>query len=396
MRSARPPRRKALALAAAVALAGGPAAADGWSVFGFISQMFEADSNLTLDPDDEEEAIGSTTSLGLDIGTETSRSSFTISPGATARVYSGGVDRTVMISPRLSSGFTHRAATADLAGNFSFDMRPTEFSEIGELDVGAPDLDVISKESTELSLNADLTAGFDIDSRNRFTIGPYARAVRYTDDGDTLSPSTTYGMRSSFIHQVNNRYGLTANLGGRRVKSTGLNRSDSYILDLGGGVRGQISERFTLNGGLGASFVNSEDSRGETDNSVGLTLDADIGYAFQEDLSFWLRASRGIEPSAEGGLQNQTVFSTGLRHLINTREAVDISLGYSSQSDADDLIAGGTDDNQLRADLGYSVALTPEISARIGYAARWVPSGPDEAMSHKIQLTVSRNFTLQP
>lgn len=403
MNPVRPQRRRGLALAAplaaAIAGAAGAAAADGWTIFGSISQAFEADSNLTLDPNKDDDAVGSTTSLGVDIGSENSRSSLTISPGVTARAYTGSSSSSnnpVEISPRLATRFSHRGAAADLTGGVTFDMRPTEFSELSDEVLGAPDLNVINRDSNQLTLNGDLTAGYDIDSRNRFTIGPYAKLLRYTKDGGSLSPSTTIGLRSGFTHELNSRYGLQAGLGGRRVETTGANRSESYLLDLDGGVRVRVSERFNLNGNIGLTFVHSKDDFGVTDDRIGLTTNIDASYALQEDLSLTFRAKRGIEPSALGELQNRTVLSTGLRYLINQRESVDLGLGYSSQSDATDLLGGSGSDSQLRADIGYSIALTPDVSARIGYTARWVPSGQNEAMSHKLQLSISRNFALQP
>lgn len=376
---------------------GAPAAADGWSVLATLSQAFEGDTNLTLDPDNDDSSLGSTTSLGLVIGSQTSRTSFVISPGVTGRLFTGSSssDQPTAISPRLSSRLDHRVGAFDIGGGFTFDMRPTEFSELGDFEVGAPDLDVIDQNSTQISFRADLGVGYQIDSRNRFTFGPDVRILRFTDDSASLSPSTTFGARAGYSRQLNNALAATAGLGARHVDTGGSSGSEDFLIDTDVGVQGQISDRLSLNGSIGLTFQNSKDSTSGSDNGIGFTTNVDAAYALRNDLSLSLRASRGIEPSASGDLETRTVVSASARHQINARESVDLNVGYSSQDEAAGF-TGAIDDSQLQTGFGYSLSVTPEVAARIGYAFRWVPSGRDEAMSHKITLSFSRNLTLQP
>lgn len=304
MNSGRLQRRGRLLLGAfgVSAALGAPAAADGWSVAGSLSQSFEGDTNLTLDPNDDDGAFGSTTSLGLRFSSETSRTSFVISPGVTARLFteSSSSDNPTSISPRLSSRIDHRVGAFDIGGGFIFDVRPTAFSELNDLELGAPDLEVIDQDATQISFRADAAIGYQIDSGNRFNIGPNFSIIRYTDDSDALSPSTTFGVSGGYSHQLNSRLALTAGLGARYVDTDGTPSSKDVLVDTNVGVRGQISDRFTLDGAIGLSFQNSRDSASGSDNGIGFTTDVDAAYAIRDDLSLSLVASRGIEPSASG------------------------------------------------------------------------------------------------
>lgn len=390
--------RLLLGAAALIAAPGAPAAADGWSVQASMSQAFEGDTNLTLDPDDDDESLGSTTSLGLTFGSETSRTRFVISPGVTARLFSGSSSTNAgpfAISPRLSSQIDHSIGALDIGGGFNFDVRPTAFSELSDFELGAPDLDVIDQDATQVSFRADAYLGYQIDPRNRFTFGPNVSILRFTDDSSSLSPSTTFGVSGGFSHQLREDLAATFNLGARHVDTDGASSSEDFLIDTDIGVQGQISDRLSLNGGVGLTYRNSKDSGSGADNGIGLTGYVDAAYALRNDLSLSLRGSRGIEPSASGELETRTVLNAGVNHQINGRESIDAYVGYSSQDEAAGF-TGDTDDSQFQAGFGYALSLTPEVVARVGYGMRWVPTGRDEAMSHKVSVTFSRSLVLQP
>ncbi|WP_340109747.1 hypothetical protein [Pikeienuella sp. HZG-20] len=389
--------RAPLIAAALIAMAAFPAAADGWSLFATLSQRFEADSNLRLDPGSHDPAFGSVTTAGLNIISQTPRTRLEINPQLTGTLFTGSDNSdSNQISPRLATRVSHRVGTVDLSGGLVADVRPTTFSEFGFPDSGVPDLDLIDRDATQISVLGNLGVGYDLDPRTRFTFDPIVNVIRYTDDSDSLSPSTTIGANAGISHGINERIALQGGVGVRRIDIGGAQDSDTTVVDVNGGVSGQITPRFYLDGLLGASFLDTEDAAGDTSTGIGFNANVSAIYQASEDLSLSLTARQGVEPSSTGELETRTTIGASGRYQINRREGVDMGFGYSRQVSASTFSQNSDEQNQLYASLGYSLAVTPEVTARVGYLGRWVPDSSREAMSHKVFVSFSRSFTLSP
>ncbi|MFN3263070.1 MAG: hypothetical protein ACE37J_21170 [Pikeienuella sp.] len=391
----RPRWRSVLAGAALASFAVGAAKADGWTISGALSQRFGADSNLTLSQGGDDPTFSSTTTGNLAISSETPRTSLSFSPGfrATRFIGEGGQNQ---ITPSFSGGLSHRVGSLDLSSGLSLDIRPTVFSELEELDDGSTDLDVIQRNATAISLRASAGAGYRIDSRNRFNLGTNLSIRRFTDDADTLTPSTTIGASGGFAHSITDRTTVNLSTGLSRVTFGGTNDSESVTASFGGGVSTSINPGFTFGGQVGLNYT--ETTRpGDNDSSrVGFSFSTSAGYAVNEATSLSFSAGQSLQASATGELQDRLRVNLGLGHSINTRENFSLSLGLSRQSLASTLVGGGSGSTLVQTSVGYQFAITPELNAGLNYSLRLQPEESLDSASHRLFFTISKAFTLQP
>ncbi len=386
--------RRLLAGAALASLACGAARADGWSISGALSQRFGADSNLTLSQGGADPTFSSTTTGNVSFASETSRTSLSVTPGfrATRFIGEGGQNQ---ITPSFSSGLSHRVGSLDLSSGLSLDIRPTAFSELEEVDDGSTDLDVIQRNATSISVRASAGAVYRIDSRNRFNLGTNLSIRRFTDDADTLTPSTTIGASGGFAHSITDRTTVNLSTGLSRVTFGGTNDSESVTASFGGGVSTSINPGFTFGGQIGLNYT--ETTRpGDNDSSrFGFSFSTSAGYAVNEATSLSLSAGQSLQAGATGDLQDRLRINLGLGHSINTRENFSFSLGLSRQSLASTL-GGGSGSTLVQTSVGYQFAITPEINAGLNYSLRLQPEESLDSASHRVFFTISKAFTLQP
>lgn len=379
------------------ASAGGAAEADGWSVFAFLSQRFEADSNIQLDSTSDGEAFGATTLGTVDFVSRTSRSEFRLSPGfrATGFLGDGANSDQNLIAPNFSGALSHRVAAVDFSGGVQFDIRPTAFSEFDDFGDGASDPDLVDQNAISINFNANSQVGYRIDERNRVTAGSLVSVRRFTADADSLTPSTTIGANAGFSHSLSSTTTTDIGAGARRVRFGGAQDDTSVIFDLDAGVSTEINPGFTLGGRFGVNFTDTDRGVGVDETGAGYTFSLNAGYAVNEALRFGVSAAQSLEPGSDGELQERLRIAANTAWTINTREQLSLGVNLSRQSSGATAVGGGTS-SVAQTTLGYRFAITPEVSADIGYAFRWRPDEGDEATSHKIFLTFSRSFTLQP
>lgn len=405
--------------------------ADGWTLSGSATQRFSADTNLRLDPDDPGASYGSTTSVGLSLGSRNSRSNLSINPSVTGSLYKGDtggdLDR---IYPSIRAGYGHRFSSFSLNAGVSAQARQTAFSTFGVEDidfdndisgpdetdtdsggedtdsggetsssgsegVSSPDLTLIDKNATQISVRSNLGGSYQLDSRNSFSGGLNYGITRYTNGGSNLSPSTSYGVSAGYSRQLTNDMSARVGAGARRTKITGNSPSKSWVYNVNGGLRGQVSNRMSINGNLGLSYLTRKDV-----SSTGITGTGNVGisYRMTSDFSMSFGGSQAIEPSSDGTLQTRSSLYTSAQFAINSRERVNGSFSYSRQKTArgfDDSRGSSTDD-RFYGSLGYSIGITRDFGMNVGYNFSAKPSGTSaEAVSHGIGVSFSNRFALQ-
>lgn len=383
-----------LAGAALASLTCGAARADGWTISGALSQRFGADSNMTLSQGGDDPTFSSTTTGNLGFSSETSRTSLSFSPGfrATRFVGEGGRNQ---ISPSFGSGLSHRVGSLDLSSGLSLDIRPTVFSELDELDDGSTDLDVIQRNATAISVRASAGAGYRIDSRNRFNLDSNLSIQRFTDDADTLTPSTTIGASGGFAHSITDLTTINLSAGLSRVTFGGTNDSEAVTASFGGGVSTSINPGFTFGGQIGLNYTETTRPGDDDSGRLGFSFSTNAGYALNEATSLSFSAGQSLQAGATGELQDRLRVNLGLGHSINTRESVSLSLGLSRQSLASSVSGGGSGSTLVQTNVGYQVAITPEINAGLNYSLRLQPEESLDSASHRLFFTISKAFTLQ-
>lgn len=387
--------RSVLAGAVLASCAAGAAKADGWTISGALSQRFGADSNLTLSQGGDEPTFSATTTGNVGFSSQTSRTSLNFNPGfrATRFVGEGGRNQ---IAPSLSSGLSHRVGSLDLSSSLSLDIRPTVFSELGEEDDGSTDLDVIQRNATAISVRASAGAGYRIDSRNRFNVGSNLSVRRFTDDADTLTPSTTIGASGGFSHSITSLTSASVNAGVNRVTFGGANDSESVTFSFGGGLSTSVNPGFTFGGQIGLNYTETTRANDDDSNRLGFSFSTSAGYAVNDATSLSLAASQSLQAGANGELQDRLRVNFGVGHRVNTRESLSFTLGLSRQSLASSLGGGGGSGSTLvQTGLGYQFAITPELNAGLNYSLRLQPEDSLDSASHRLFFTISKAFTLQ-
>ncbi len=387
--------RGALSGAAALAcLVPAAAQAERWSISGVLSQGFRADSNLSLDTGGEEASLSSTTTGNVSFASQTPTSSLRFTPGFRATTFLAGDGRD-LISPSFSSGLSHRVGSLDLSSSLSLDIRQTVFSEIGEEDdTGFTDLDVLQRNATAITVRASAGAGYQINSRNRFNLGSNVSLRRFTDDADSLSPSTTIGLSGGYSHSLDNVTAVSLSTGLSRTEFTGQNASESVTFSFGGGVSTSISPGFSLGGQFGLNFTDTTRTGRPDSSGLGFSFSTNASYAATSDTSLSFNASQSLQPGANGELQDQLRINLGVAHSINDRENVSFSLGLSQQSLATSAQGSGSS-TLAQSSLGYRLAITPDLNALLSYSFRVRPSESLEDGSHALFLTFSKAFTIQ-
>lgn len=393
--------RRLCAAAACCAVVATPwAVAADWSVFGFISQRFEADSNLQLNSDEDEEAVGSTTQIGADFVASTPRTSFIFSPSLRGTFFTGPGSSSSqnLVAPQASAQISHSGQRVNLSGGLSLSVRPTSFAEINEFqefEGGPTNLDLVNQDATAISISANGGLGYQLTPRDSLNLGVNASARRFTGNSATLSPSTSVGLSSGFSHSVSETLSTDVGLSLRRVQIDGADETENLILGVDAGVRATANETlsFGFRGGLNAIRTDSE-TEGVT-TGIGFKGSGSLFYDVRNDLSLSLSGSQGLEPGSSGELQTRTSVSAGVQHFINSRERADIGLSLSRQASVS-TFAGSTATQLVQASLGYERSLTSSVVGRIGYSARLRLDEPSAATSHKVFLTLSKSFSVIP
>ena len=393
-------RAAALLAAASVLIMCGRADAEGWRISSSVSQSFSANSNAGLADLNERPSFTSATSGGMTFASSTSRSNLSISPGvrATGFLGSGAQGRKDLIVPSFAATYGHRVGSLSFSSSLGLDIRPTRFSELVELDPDDPDfgdplfdLDVINRNANEISIRGSASAGYQVDSRNRFSGGVNVRLRRFTADADTLTATNSIGANLGFSHRLFDTTSASLNASINHVDFDNAENRTSLVYSVAAGLNTSIAPGFSLGAQLGVDRSTTTETNAPDESNLGLNFSVTSNYAPTDDISLSLRASQSLVPGTEGDLQTRTRLSLGASHLINDREGLNFSVAVSRQ----DSEAGGAVEHLVSTSAGYSLAITRDMSASLSYAFRWRPDGDAEATSHNVAFTISKSFLLQ-
>ena len=383
------------------AIAAGPAAAQ-WRISGTVSERLVADSNAQLE-DDGAATYTATTAFDLNIETRTARSTLRVRPGISGSISAGpgDTDDLSRILPRFAIAGTHQWARTDLSVNGRVTVIPTTFSDLSDptfigFDAEAVpifDLDVIEEDALQITGIANLTVGHDINSRNRVSFGTNFRARRFDEDGDNLTPSTTFGGLLNFSHQRTESTSLGASVQLRRISFDDAESSTDYVLDIDGTLQHLVNSRLGFGLGLGGNFTRSrEDLTDTVENDAGFNLSGNLSYDLTATTGIGLNARQSVEPGSDGALQTRTVGALTLDHALTETSGLGFDLRYSRQQDVGG--TGGNVSDLLSTGLTYRLSLTDTVSGQIGYRFRNRLEEDDSGMSHSIFFSISKQLSV--
>jgi hypothetical protein len=160
-----------------------------------------------------------------------------------------------------------------------------------------------------------------------------------------------------------------------------------------GGLETQLNPRLTMGFDAGFNVADIErDSPERDDTAIGFNGGLHFNYQLAADTQISLVADQGFEPSSLGELQNRTTIGLSIGHSINSRSRFTLSTSYSRQVSADN--SNDTDRQLFVLGPSYSIDLTPDWRARMGYTLRLRDEDADLAVSNNFFLTLSRSFNL--
>lgn len=402
---------RVLPVTLALALTAAPAKAADWTLGGTFIQRFEADTNLELDDDSDGPAYGGITSVDMAVSGRTGNASWSLVPGFRASGFVGpGAENDLNeITPRLSGEALYSGLNFEASGNFSFTRSSTAFTQFadGALDDGGifiPDDSLLTeRETTQTTVRGQVGLLYKMDARNDVRLTGNVLVRRFAEDVASLEPTTTYGARLAWTHRTDPRGSVGLDVGIRRFTADDDENTESLTLDVTGRVNRRLTQRVSVNAGLGVSATRqTEDvtdlfgTRRDTENNIG--FNGNFGFDLQgADTRLRLNAGNSVQPSSSGELRNFTTLGLGVSHAVNHRTQISLDARHTLTTTLG--TSGGGDD-----DLEQFFALSPVISysltddwqAQLGYSFRLSSDEDGTAISNKVFVSLSHSFAVIP
>lgn len=402
-------------LLAALAIAGTPATAAEFSLTGNVAQRLSAISNPDADPESEGLAVGSITSIGLDLSAQKGRTRAAFSTGASFSAFAGPAadDDLNLASPNASGRVRYTGRRFGAGTNFSFSRTSTTFSElntdailraIDEQEEGEPivipaDELIVEEDAirTSFGLGADLD--YTLTPRNRLTLAASGRITRFSEDVAGLEPSSNYGANLSWTHSLSARSSAGLSLGARRFTANDAEETEGLTLSFSGDYRTALSPRTELNASAGASFTEIDEL--DVVGGVGVpTTDRDVSfsgslgatYRSDRDTIFNFSVRQAVVPTTDGELQNVTGLRANYRQNLTPLVRLTVGAGHSISSDLGE--ASGDLEQFFTLSPSISYQFAPRWSASLGYGLRVEDDESGIGVSNRVFLSVSRSLEL--
>lgn len=393
----RPSRPRAPALILALLATAGSAGAQEWQLNGNFSQRVEADSNKRVDPENPGGVIGFTTGLDLALQATTQRTTWNLDGGVRAQEYFGeGADSDLnRIDPSLSGSVEYKGRRYQTTSGFSLTRRATSLTEFEDTAVVNQDIT-----TTTVSLNSGVL--FLLDPLNQLGVNAFGNIRRFSEVSEQFAPSTTYGVSTTWSHDLTRLTSTDFTLGVRQFDSDGVTTDlQSTILNIGTRVNHSLTEQINLGVGAGVNINRTQRSEAglaqQDDLLLGFSGDASIKYR-TDDTEFQFAASQGLEPSSDGELNNRTNFSVSVDHRLTSFWNLNVTTSYTRQTAQSG--SGGLGADTPRQVFTFapslSTPLTEDWRLQFGYALRLVDSASGGAASNNVFMGVSRDLAFFP
>ena len=375
------------ALAAMVACAP-QAYAEDWSITGFLRQTFEAETNRRLDSNTGGAVYGSTTGVNVTVNRETKRTLTSVRASLDGVLFTGSADADGLdrLQPNLDVSHTYRGKTTTLTANANISRQSvseTQFEDSGIVDVNADQI------TGAYNIGLDWRA----DQRTTVNFGTTGRIVDFSRSIGSLTPTRTFGVTGRVSRQVTATTNFSVNSGFRFTESDNAQNSSSQIVDLGVGITHDRTSRHKLGANAGVSAVFSDDNLGPSDTSFGFNGGATLDYT-GKTVTGSVGVSQAVDASNTGEVSAFSRFTGTLAYSINNLQSVNFNAALTRRSDVD---GGGDVRHFFSAGPTFSYRLTQDASISLGYSFRLDDDeDADIETSHRVFLTLSRNFTLLP
>jgi hypothetical protein len=253
---------------------------------------------------------------------------------------------------------------------------------------------ITNDNATRTSFNLRSGVTFNIDPQNRLSLSASGAVVNFSKNATELEDSINYGTSLSWGHDLTEVTSTNLTVGVRRFSVDDVENTESMTLNATAGFDTQLSPRMTfgLDAGISAADIN-RDPPGSDDSTIGFTGALRLGWNLA-DTSFSLSASQGFEPSTIGELQTRSTVGLSVGHSINSRSQLSLAASYSRQTTAGSSLGSDTERQLFALSPGYSIDLSPDWRAQMGYTLRMRDEKSGFATSNNIFFSISRSFDL--
>lgn len=384
------------------------------NLFLTLSETLSANSNYGLNGDGA--AFVSTTRAGLTYSSLSPLSALSVSTGLSYDVYAGpGAPDTDAALPLPDLRVSWRRSltrTTQVSANVAASVAPQSavgdqtFSlvETGDGIFAVDVQDGAQQDALRMSLSASSSLSHTINSRNSVSMSASLGVVQYDGGGSSLSGYTQASLSGGWTAQ------LTPTINGGLTGSYSTTVSDaedartSHSFNVSSQANWRVSPRLSLNGSVGPSLTFSAADATSTAAAVDTAqisarVQAGVSYALS-DTRWSLNLSNGVTPTTDGTASNVTSLSAGMSYSINSESSASVRsvVTYRAPLGSESDTGGNAVTKSLLAStsLNYSVTLTEDVSASLGYAFNWQDQEAASEVSHQVFLTLSRSLRFVP
>lgn len=376
--------------------------ANDWSISSFFEQRFGADTNLTLEDNDDNGGLRGTsrTSLGAVIELERQTARWVLAPGVAYTAVTDG-DNNLNgfddVNPRVNGSVDFEQDRFSIGASVNVVPDLVSFTQFD--DTGRTNSDAV-----QLTVSANGDLDYRIDSLNDISFGINGRLRTFSENDESLVDNRAIGSSVAWSRTLtpDTRGRLSGSIQYFEADDDENRRSTSYSLRAR--ISTTLSPDLSITASLGASITDQlrdvQTPEGTvTERSTSYTLGpvGDIGfnYALTRDTRFSFNLSQTVDQNSEGRVVNRANVSANLRTQIDERNAVDFGGGFSFQnpvfSGDDDLDA--SNNQTFSFSPSYVYDLTEVWSVRVGYQFRARQSDDEDIrVSNGVFLTIARNF----
>ena len=407
------PAQAAAPLLLVLLLGAAPAGAQDWSLIGSFSQTGELISNIGINTDDEDDeddglSYGSTTGLNFNLGYETPRTQWTLGSGTRLRFFGGSEDAEGLstFNPNARGAVSFDGGRLNLGSDFSFSRASQTFTEFDEEGGFESDGIVIDAEARRTNLGFGVNAGYELSARNTLGFSAGTRIVRFSENDDELDDNTTITAGVSLARVISPRTSLIFATSAQRFMADDFENSEAFSVNGTVGFQRTVSQQLSLTGRAGLAYIETEedvfDEFGqivrETDSTVSGVGGFNLSYSMPRT-SFGLTFSQSVAPASTGELRNTSTLGLSVSHRIDSIQSVSLNSTLSRRVDVIEALDGSTtDDREVFAQISpsYSISLSQDWSARVGYTLRFADSDDGDAFSNRVFLSFSRSLAIFP
>ncbi len=360
------------------------------------SERLEFDDNISRSIDSAGNVYSSLSTVSTDFNWRTPRLELSASSSTSFRKSAGPgkTDNLNSFDPNLSLGLVKRGLTSQFSLSTSIRVQNTTFSELEDTDITDQDADRLT-----FSLNSGWT--YNINSRNTFTLSGGLTVVDFTTSSAALSPFINLSTQAQWVHNLTRLTSVNGTLGWSLFKSDNVQNTQTSTFSASGGLSTQLSPRLSFDAGGGVNLTTTEQDQivlgvnlGRTSiTTLGLQANLAMNYVLRST-QFSLSLQQGLEPSAEGRLNQRTSLGFNANRRINQHTTVALSSRISRRVAQDDSSSNVT--NQFSIDPILTYQLARDWNASIGYNFTYRDSDDGSAQSNKVFVNLSRNMTIDP